>query len=520
MEAGAVDAGARPAQGPAIRRGGAHLPRAQVAAAAAIGAAYVISRFLFIDRFPYFLDEGTYAVFANRAAHATQDLFYSFTIGREPLMFWLGIPWIKLGVNPLVSVRLVSAMAGLLTLVFVGLLARRLGGAAAGLTAAALCVVLPFFLVHDGIGIIEPMVTLVMAAALYLQVELARRPDLRIAALLGLVLAAGVLTKENTKPALALVPLSLLCFDFNAPDRPQRLKRWLAGIGIAAVMVVAATLLLRASSLYHLYEDARDDPLLYTVRPLGDVLRDPFAEIGKTWASYRPAFGGYVTIPLIGAALAGTILGLRRRPRLTALLLAWILLSLAVSMLFSTLPYPRHVMYVMPAAIALMAYALVEGVRWARTVMAPRAAALVSAVAVAALLTPALLLDARVLAHPDTTRYPGTDDLQYVTGTGGGGVWPAVAGAIRARAKGSQVPILTTRSYSQVLEMLLGPDPRYVFVPGNSPLAPRAQFSLDDEEIPFYDPDAVRVVNDGNFVEIGRYERPRGGAALVLSQRR
>jgi 4-amino-4-deoxy-L-arabinose transferase-like glycosyltransferase len=489
-------------------------------AVAAILAAYVATRWVFIDRFPYFLDEGTYAVFVHRAAHSTSDLFYSFTIGREPLMFWLGIPWVKVGVNPLISVRLVSAVAGLLTLVFIGLLARRLGGIAAGLTAAALCVVLPFFVVHDGIGIIEPLVTLVMAAALYLQVEFARRPDLRIAALLGVVLAAGVLTKENTKPALVLVPLSLLCFDWDAPDRSRRLRRWLAGIGLAVAMVVAATLLLRASSLYHLYEESREDPLLYTVRPLGDVLGDPFGELGNTWAAYRPAFGGYVTIPLIGAALAGAVLGLRRQPRLTALLLAWILLPLAVSMLFSTLPYPRHVMYVLPAAVALMAYAIVEGVRWARTLMAPRTAALVSAVAVAALLTPALLLDARVLAHPDTARYPGTDDVQYVTGTGGGSVWPAVAEDIRERARGPRVPILTTRSYSQVLEMLLGPDPRYVFVPGRSPLAERAQFSLDDEDIPFYDPDAVRVVSEGNFTEVARYARPRGGSVLVLSQRR
>ena len=317
-----------------------------------------------------------------------------------------------------------------------------------------------------------------------------------------------------------LVPLSLLCFDWSAEDRPRRLKRWLTGIGIAAAMVVAATLLLRTSSLYHLYEEARDDPLLYTVRPLDDVLRHPFGEIGKTWAAYRPAFGGYVTIPLIGAALAGAILGLRRQPRLTALLLAWILLPLAVSMLFSTLPYPRHVMYVIPAGIALMAYALVEAIRWAGTVMTPRTAALVSAVAVAALLTPALLLDARVLAHPESARYPGTDDLQYVTGTGGGSVWPAVADAIRARAHGPRVPILTTRSYSQVLEMLLGPDPRYVFVPGKSPLAQQAQFSLDDPQIPFYDPDTARIVKEGNFAEIGRYKRPRGGAVLVLSERR
>jgi hypothetical protein len=62
--------------------------------------------------------------------------------------------------------------------------------------------------------------------------------------------------------------------------------------------------------------------------------------------------------------------------------------------------------------------------------------------------------------------------------------------------------------------------PRYVFVTGSSPLAAQAQFSLDDTEIPFYDPDAVRVVREGDFEPIGRYARPRGGAVLVLSQRR
>jgi 4-amino-4-deoxy-L-arabinose transferase-like glycosyltransferase len=496
------------------------ISRTQLLVAAAILAGYTATRWRFIDRFPYFLDEGTYAVFADRAANATKDLFYSFTIGREPLTFWLGIPWIKLGVNPLVAVRLTSALAGLATLVFVGLLARRLAGTWAGLAAAALCVVIPFFLVHDGIGIIEPMVTLVMAAALYLQIEFARRLDLRVAALLGVVLAAGLLTKENTTPALALIPLSLLCFDWSPEGRPARLKRWALGIAIAVAMAVAAKQLLRVSSLYPLYEDARDDPLLYTVRPIGDVLSDPFAELGPTWDAYWPAFQGYVTIPLLVLMFAGAVLGLRRQPRITVLLLAWIFLPLAVSMLFSTLPYPRHVMYLVPPALALMAYALVKGVAWLQTRLAPRSAALVSTVVMLGLLTPALLLDARVLRHPDSARYPGTDDLQYVTGTGGGSPWPWVAAAIRERARGPQVPILTTRSYSQVLEMLLGPNPRYVFVNGKSPLARQAQFSLDDEEIPFYDPEAADIVNKGNFVEIGRYQRPRGGAVLKLFERR
>ena len=43
-----------------------------------------------------------------KGAHSTDKLFVSFTIGREPLFAWLAIPRIKLGVNPLIAVRLVS----------------------------------------------------------------------------------------------------------------------------------------------------------------------------------------------------------------------------------------------------------------------------------------------------------------------------------------------------------------------------------------------------------------------------
>lgn len=487
--------------------------------AGAILAAYVATRAVFIAGFPYFLDEGTYAVFTHRAAGSLDDLYVSYTIGREPLMFWLGIPWVKLGVNPLDAVRIVSALAGLVTLVFVGLLGRRLGGTWVGLTAAALCVVLPFFLVHDGIGIIEPMVTMVMAGALYAQVELARRPGLGPATLLGVVLAAGVLTKENTKPALALLPLSMLCFDWSERGRRRRLGDWAKGVGLVAVMVAGANIVLRMSSRWDEYRVSREDPLLYTVRPLGDVLAKPFAEVGDSWDAYAPAFEGYVTLPLIAAALAGALLGYRRERRLTVLLLAWVALPLAVSLLFSTLPYPRHVMYLLPPAIVLMAYALVEGVRWAQRVMAPRRAIPLSAAAIALLLTPALLFDARVLSNPASTRYPGSDDGQYVTGTGAGAIWPDVADTIRWRADGPRVVILTTRSYSQVLEMLLGPDPRYAFVSGKSPLAKQAQFSLDDPEIPFYDPDAVKVVRAGKFVPVRRFQRPRDGAVLTLSER-
>ena len=93
--------------------------------------------------------------------------------------------------------------------------------------------------------------------SLYLQIEFARRPRLWLAGLLGVVLAAGVLTKLNTLPALVLLPVSLLCFDWSGPGRRRRMTRWLQGIAVVTAIVVAAYLLQRSSSYYVQLEAAR-----------------------------------------------------------------------------------------------------------------------------------------------------------------------------------------------------------------------------------------------------------------------
>ena len=210
-----------------------------------IAAVYFATRLSFIARFPYFVDEGNYAQYIYQGSHPPYDLFMSMTIGKEPMQAWLGILLVELGFNSLTAVRLVSVFSGLATVGIVGLLGWRMGGVAVGLAAAALSVVLPFFFVNDGIGIVEPLVTLIIASALYVQIQLARRPDLRRALLLGLILACGYLTKQSTLPALALIPVSLVCFDWSPDGRRQRVVLWLLGIVLVLVMVAGADLLLR-----------------------------------------------------------------------------------------------------------------------------------------------------------------------------------------------------------------------------------------------------------------------------------
>jgi hypothetical protein len=114
-----------------------------------------------------------------------------------------------------------------------------------------------------------------------------------------------------------------------------------------------------------------------------------------------------------------------------------------------------------------------------------------------------------VLAHPATARYPSLDDWQYVTGEPAGLPWPRVASAIRQRAAGSHVVILTPNSDGKVVHELLDNDPRYSFEFGYAPDARRAQFVFTEAEGGTFGFGALELARREHFVLVGRYPRPR-----------
>ena len=480
-------------------------------AAAALVVTYLATRLSLADRFPYFFDEALYAGHAQLVARSHTDAFVALEFGQGPLMTWLAVAWVELGFAPLTSVRLVSLLAGLLTVGVVGLLARSVLGPAVGWVAAGLCVVLPFYVVHDGIGVYEPLVTLIVAASLYLQIEFARRPRLWLAGLLGVVLAAGVLTKLNTLPALVLLPVSLLCFDWSGPGRRRRVTRWLQGIAVATAIVVAAYLLQRSSSYYVQLEATRNSLLLWPARTVTAVLDDPFAVVEVNWESYSAALGGYVTVPILALAVVGAVLAWRDRPRTAAFLVASFLVFLAVALLFQLRPYPRHAMSLTPPLLVLSAYALVRATTLAQRRLAPGAAVGVCTLGAVLVMAPAALLDVRALSRPATAHYPGLDYWQYVAGWPAGGPWQDAADLIRRRGNGRDMVILSPGSYLVLRLMLEDDGGRYRFVTPASPLAAKARLAVFDSERVPIDPKGFRAELDRHgFAPIGRFSRPDG----------
>jgi hypothetical protein len=83
---------------------------------------------------------------------------------------------------------------------------------------------------------------------------------------------------------------------------------------------------------------------------------DPFFFTAAVWHVLRDSATGDLTIPLVVAAAAGAVLGLRHQSRMTLLLIGWTLVPLLILFTLTTQPYPRHLMPIMPPAIVMAAY--------------------------------------------------------------------------------------------------------------------------------------------------------------------
>jgi 4-amino-4-deoxy-L-arabinose transferase-like glycosyltransferase len=469
--------------------------------------AYLATRVWLVGRSPPFLDEALYANWTLRAFEDSDDLFISLTNGKEPLLTWLGVGWMSLGADPLTAVRLVSIASGLVTMLMVGLIARRLWDDRVAVVAAALYAVIPFVVVHDAIGIMEPLVTAAAMSALYLQIRLAERPAFHLALLLGVAFAAGLLTKETGKVALALLPLSLLWFDWTTSGVRARLARWFGACALALVVAGLGYSTMRLSSYWDDFGAARD--ALATYRSVGDAFSDPRRYYEDNWPLFRDALRGYLTVPLALLVLLGAVLALKARVRAAALLLGWALVPLVAAILLAHFPYPRYLLIAVPPMIVLAALALVRSCEW---IARRRGTAVATAVAVL-LVAPALVFDGRVAADPAGFRYPGLDDEQFATGWAAGRAWEEVAAELRRRAGTRPTLVQLDRRGSPTLRLLLRDRQNIRLALGSAPLAQASPYAIENGH---------RLARPNGLLDLRRIwetQRPREGTPVTLYAR-
>jgi 4-amino-4-deoxy-L-arabinose transferase-like glycosyltransferase len=150
-------------------------------------------------------------------------------------LLYLAIPS-SVGLDGPVSHMLWSSVIGVGSVVFVGLTAREVAGARAGLVGATLAAVYPNMWIFDGFVVSETMAIFTTILSVYLAYRFLRSPTIWRAA--GLGLACGVAALSRAELVLLLPLLVLPCILFTRQtDETQKLKALVAA-GVAAVLAM------------------------------------------------------------------------------------------------------------------------------------------------------------------------------------------------------------------------------------------------------------------------------------------
>ncbi len=386
-----------------------------VLAVLALYSLYLLTRISLMQRAPIFWDEAFHAVEAQTGLDDPAQRFQFIADGKPPLFNWVSIVLVDLGLEPLTAVRTVSLIAGLVTLTLVLLLGRWIAGDWAGLTAGTLYVLSPFALVHDTYGLIDGLFAACAMLALWLQIQLARRPAALTAIGVGLAMGAAILTRQIGYLGLLLLPLSLLAFDWKSSRRRKRLLGW-AGCAVLAAVVALALSAVQKLAPYEEIVTPRQN------RTVGDALGDPFANVDALWSPFAETFTGYVGWAVLLLALVAVVAGVMQRDGRVLLLAAWVLAPIGLVFLLLQFGFPRYFFSAGPPILVLAGSGAVVLARVLAKVLTGRPLFLARVVGAVLVLIGPVLVGTRILTDPEGPRYPSNDTFQYVAG------WPAGTG--------------------------------------------------------------------------------------------
>jgi hypothetical protein len=255
----------------------------------------------------------------------------------------------------------------------------------------------------------------------------------------------------------------------------------------------------------------------HAAHPISDGLGSSWHWAGANWSAFRSALTGYVTIPIIAAAVAGAVAGLRRRALFTTWILLWFLVPFVATLLLAETPYPRYLMVAIPPLLILAGHGIVVILDRLRRVPSRRGRAAAEAAFATVLLGPALLVDARVLASPESTAYPGLDDPQFVRTGAALPPYERIARDLRRHAPARPVEVVLGEFTSSYLPIEFRNEPEFRD-------EPRVMFSHDDGAAPHCS--ALYAVSSElplrpragvmTWEELERSPRPRNGTSSVL----
>lgn len=362
-----------------------------------------------------FNDEAIYIRWATLIREDSSNLFIPSVDGKSPLFMWVNALTLGGFDDVLLSGRIISVVAGVLTVIGIYWIGRELFGRSVGFLAAIIYSVLPFSVIHDRMALVDSLTTAFAVWMMLGAVKLSTRPQwgwVKSLAL-GILLGLGFLTKT---PFLLFFIFPVLAMWFFS-DLKNR-KNWIhLGTAYLICLVLMAP--------YLMYEPANKvlgtDKVFHNIdikEKVVSLVQFTNAQSASNIQEWTSSLNHYVTWPLLLILALSLIHLIKTRDRKQLFLLLWFLLpSIAIILLAGNI-FSRYFLFCIPPVALLTAnffsvisqaiFSKFKQVKWIteRRVW-------VSTSALVLLLLPALCLDVQILNSPKTAGWTQKDAWQY-----------------------------------------------------------------------------------------------------------
>ena len=355
---------------------------------------------------PIFADEAIYIRWAQVMRAEPTLRFLPLTDGKTPLFMWATMPLLKIFPDPLFAGRFLSVMTGLLTLVGVFLLARKIFGIKVGFLAAFIYAVTPYTVFFDRMALVDSMLASFTIWAMYFALLLADRLRLDLAMILGYLLGGALLTKTPAMIHLLILPVSVLGFKMKGKGRLVKLfALWIIAIGIAIIMYN----LLRLGPGFQMLS-SRNNDYVFAIAELAGRPLDPFIPHLRDISDWFPKL---LTWPIIGALLVGVWFTIKTKNRLAAVIFLWALIPVLILMTFLRTFTARYLLFSIPPLLIIASYGLERLSESLRIIRIPKSGFLIPIIFLFLTILPALQFDYQLLTSPPPKNLPKAETIGY-----------------------------------------------------------------------------------------------------------
>lgn len=313
-----------------------------------IAAITFFTRIVNLLAIPIFTDEAIYIRWAQIGLADPAHRYISLTDGKQPLLTWLMYPFLRIFSDPLFAGRFVSVLAGIAAVIGIYFLSRELFGKKVAFIASLLYIFSPFALVYDRLALYDSLLSAIGIWSLYLTILLVTKIRLDVALILGLTIGLGVLTKSSAWSYLALIPVSLMLFNFRAKEKVKKLFSWTGFFGIAFVITQIMYNSLRLSPWFYLIRQKN-----YSfVMTYGEFVKKPFETFWPNLYGLVSILVTYLTIPVFLLVCFGIFLAFWKKDKKIIYLFVYFAVPFLAEAAIAKVIFPRFILFmVMPLLV-------------------------------------------------------------------------------------------------------------------------------------------------------------------------